>query len=229
MILNPLSQNLVGYEDPKLYSRSVNVDPSKHVFVALWDMMQGVLEDCQEADHPGFAVAAPQTGFNINAVFYDLKSHYPDGIADQESLFETEGTPQSPPQTPLPRTGLIQNLNIEQYIGDKETRTEGCLSFPHIFPARTLRYPSVEASGFIMGSKHERPQRFRGYYTGLFAHVLQHEFDHVQGRVFIERLDGPGSMTPPLDFDPNLIPEYTDEIDKIIKTIVKALTTGSFK
>jgi peptide deformylase len=66
---------------------------------------------------------------------------------------------------------------------DEETDDEGCLSFPGLaYP--TKRSYSVVASGFDM---HGEPVTLEG--TGHLARCVQHETDHLDGVLFIDRLD----------------------------------------
>ena len=67
--------------------------------------------------------------------------------------------------------------------GDEETDDEGCLSLPGLqFP--TPRAPRVVASGFNM---YGDPVIIEG--TELLARCVQHETDHLDGILFIDRLD----------------------------------------
>jgi peptide deformylase len=67
--------------------------------------------------------------------------------------------------------------------GDEETDDEGCLSLPGLlFP--TPRAPRVVASGFNM---YGDPVIVEG--TELLARCVQHETDHLDGILFIDRLD----------------------------------------
>jgi peptide deformylase len=70
-----------------------------------------------------------------------------------------------------------------QLSADEETDEEGCLSFP------ALQYPTprsygVVAAGFDM---HGEPVTLEG--TGQLARCVQHETDHLDGILFIDRLD----------------------------------------
>jgi len=66
---------------------------------------------------------------------------------------------------------------------DEETDDEGCLSFPGLaFP--TSRSFGVVAKGFNM---HGEPVTIEG--SGLLARCVQHETDHLDGILFIDRLD----------------------------------------
>ncbi len=66
---------------------------------------------------------------------------------------------------------------------DEETDDEGCLSFPGLaYP--TKRSHGVVAKGFDM---HGEPVTLEG--TGHLARCVQHETDHLDGVLFIDRLD----------------------------------------
>ena len=66
---------------------------------------------------------------------------------------------------------------------DQETDEEGCLSFPGLSYPPPRSY-GVVATGFDM---HGEPVTLEG--TGQLARCLQHETDHLDGVLFIDRLD----------------------------------------
>jgi peptide deformylase len=67
--------------------------------------------------------------------------------------------------------------------GEEESDDEGCLSLPGLqFP--TPRAPRVLAKGFDM---HGEPITIEG--TELLARCVQHETDHLDGVLFIDRMD----------------------------------------
>ncbi len=67
--------------------------------------------------------------------------------------------------------------------GDQEIDEEGCLSFPGLqYP--TERAHGVVATGFDM---HGEPVTVQG--AGQLARCVQHETDHLDGILFIDRLD----------------------------------------
>lgn len=61
--------------------------------------------------------------------------------------------------------------------------SEGCLSIPDV-RAEVSRYESVEVSG---QDKHGEPMSFTA--SGLLARCVQHETDHLDGVMFLQRLD----------------------------------------
>ena len=76
---------------------------------------------------------------------------------------------------------LVNPVIVEQ--GGRVTAEEGCLSIPGVFaPVTRAEWVRVEAT-----SAEGRPVSIRG--SGLRARVLQHEMDHLDGVLFIDRLD----------------------------------------
>lgn len=81
------------------------------------------------------------------------------------------------------QVGHLINPSIIEKSGEPVELDEGCLSLPEIW-AKTPRFPSVKVSGInIQGEPVEIEA------TGLLAQVMQHEIDHLDGIVYIDRLD----------------------------------------
>ena len=79
--------------------------------------------------------------------------------------------------------GYIINPVITELSGEPELVDEGCLSVPGFFFQR-LRYPEARVSGIdINGNAVELSG------TGLMAQALQHETDHLDGKLYIEGLE----------------------------------------
>ena len=76
-------------------------------------------------------------------------------------------------------------INPVLHFPDEEEQigAEGCLSIPGIY-VDTKRRANVVASGF---NEHGEPVRLVG--TGLMARCCQHETDHLDGVLFLDRLD----------------------------------------
>jgi peptide deformylase len=78
--------------------------------------------------------------------------------------------------------GHLINPKIVSVSGEATEMDEGCLSIPEIW-GRTLRYPEVKVSGLnISGEQIELTA------TNLLAQVMQHEIDHLDGILYLERL-----------------------------------------
>ena len=76
-------------------------------------------------------------------------------------------------------------VNPELHFPDEEEQDgpEGCLSIPGVY-VDTKRRQNVVARGF---NEHGEPVRLVG--TGLMARCCQHETDHLDGILFLDRLD----------------------------------------
>lgn len=79
--------------------------------------------------------------------------------------------------------GYILNPEIVELSGEPEPMDEGCLSVPGLwFP--TMRYPYARVTGVDV---HGKPIELSG--TGVMAQALQHETDHLNGTLYLDRLD----------------------------------------
>jgi peptide deformylase len=80
--------------------------------------------------------------------------------------------------------GHLVNPVITERSEETQDDDEGCLSIPGLY-APTVRAMHCVAEGFdVTGA----PLRLEG--TGLMARCLQHEVDHLDGKLFVDRLTG---------------------------------------
>jgi peptide deformylase len=108
---------------------------------------------------PGVGLAAIQVGWDKSVLIYD--------IAPSE-----EG-----------RTlNVLINPRIVQQEGEIISENEGCLSVPE-FRADVKRYASILVEGV---DREERALRLEAH--GMLAIVLQHEIDHLKGKLFIDHI-----------------------------------------
>lgn len=78
--------------------------------------------------------------------------------------------------------GYLINPRLLSVEGEEDLIEEGCLSVPGLWQ-KVLRHPVATASGFLLdGSEIE----IRG--EGLLAQALQHEIDHLDGYLYLDRL-----------------------------------------
>ena len=82
------------------------------------------------------------------------------------------------------RIGHMVNPRIVELSEETQDGDEGCLSIPGLW-APTVRAMHAVVEGFDV---HGEPLRLEG--TGLMARALQHEVDHLDGKVFLDRLTG---------------------------------------
>ncbi|MDK2896216.1 MAG: peptide deformylase [Candidatus Atribacteria bacterium] len=84
-----------------------------------------------------------------------------------------------------PETGedlLLINPRIQSLGEEKEVEEEGCLSFPQIF-SKVERPRKATVEAFTPSGKEIVIEA-----EGFLARILQHEIDHLQGILFIDRL-----------------------------------------
>jgi peptide deformylase len=79
--------------------------------------------------------------------------------------------------------GHLINPKLEETFGERELLDEGCLSLPEIW-SKTPRYPKVRVSGTTVDGEAVTIEA-----EGLLAQVFQHEIDHLDGKVYLDRLD----------------------------------------
>jgi len=80
--------------------------------------------------------------------------------------------------------GHLVNPAITERSEETQDDDEGCLSIPGLY-APTVRAMHCVAEGHDV---HGEPLRIEG--TGLLARCLQHEVDHLDGKLFVDRLTG---------------------------------------
>ncbi|MBE0544374.1 MAG: peptide deformylase [Verrucomicrobia bacterium] len=124
--------------------------------------------------HKGVGLAAQQVGRALQLTVIDVR-----GITDRPSTLELDGKPADVPDfMPL----VLLNPEI-QPVGERVAGPEGCLSFPEIF-ADITRPDLVEVKALDEKGK---PIAFRA--GGLLSRAVQHEVDHLNGILFIDRMD----------------------------------------
>jgi peptide deformylase len=78
--------------------------------------------------------------------------------------------------------GYLINPRIVELSGELSEIDEGCLSVPGLWE-KTPRYPNAVAEGINL-----KGEVIRISGTGLLAQALQHECDHLDGMVYLDRL-----------------------------------------
>jgi len=122
----------------------------------------------------GVGLAAQQIGQALQLTVIDVS-----GITDRPSTLELDGKPADVDAfMPL----VLINPEVTA-AGEKVTGPEGCLSFPEIY-ADVSRAGTVDVKAL---DKSGKPISFRC--GGLLARAVQHETDHLNGILFIDRMD----------------------------------------
>lgn len=149
------------YGHPVLREISKPLESAPEGFKELVDQM---FEAMYESE--GVGLAAPQIGKNIQLVVIDA-----DPVA--ESFPECAG-----------RKMVLVNPKVEVLDGDEVLRSEGCLSLPGI----SEKVPRVEHIRLTWLDENfvEHTEEI----SGFLARIVQHECDHLDGKVFIDHISG---------------------------------------
>jgi peptide deformylase len=102
--------------------------------------------------------------------------------ANQVGIAQRIFVAEIPTKSGLPARYVVINPTLNARSRETETVEEGCLSFPGIF-GPVERHLQVEVTGLDLQGK---TVTIAG--AGLLARALQHELDHLDGLVFVERM-----------------------------------------
>jgi len=159
---------VVKYGHPALRQKGERIEkvtPEIKILVA--DMFETM-----HTNH-GIGLAAQQVGKALQLAVFDVRE-----VKDRPSWLELDGKPADVNEfMPL----VLINPEIKPG-GEPATGGEGCLSFPEIF-AEITRPESVDVKALNQKGK---PVEFRC--GGLLARAIQHEVDHLNGILFIDRM-----------------------------------------
>ena len=160
---------IVKYGDPVLRKKGAKIDAiTPDIKKLIADMFATI-----EARH-GVGLAAQQVGVAKQLTVIDVRA-----VTDRPSTLELDGQPAD--------VAVIMPLVLINPVvtpaGEPVTGGEGCLSFPEIF-ADIARPGTVDVQAL---DAHGKPIAFRC--GGLLARAVQHETDHLNGLLFIDRMD----------------------------------------
>ncbi|MDA0578166.1 MAG: peptide deformylase, partial [Verrucomicrobia bacterium] len=85
------------------------------------------------------------------------------------------------PEPPIPMPAVMINPRIETAEGE-QVGNEGCLSFPEIY-AKIRRAAKVRVTYMDLDGKTQSAD-----VEGLLARAVQHELDHLNGVLFVDRM-----------------------------------------
>jgi peptide deformylase len=124
--------------------------------------------------YKGVGLAAQQVGHALQITVIDVR-----GVTDRPSSLELKGKPAEVAEM-MPLVLINPELTL---AGETAAGPEGCLSFPEVF-AEITRPQFVDVKALNDKGK---PIEFRA--GGLLARAIQHEWDHLHGILFIDRMD----------------------------------------
>ncbi|MBX7231094.1 MAG: peptide deformylase [Bdellovibrionales bacterium] len=158
---------ILKYPDPRLRKKCA---PVKEVTAELKQLAQDMLETMYHAR--GIGLAAAQVNKQIRLVVIDIRPK-------EEGRYKVDQLTEWEKQTPMPL--IVFNPEVVKRDG-KTTYDEGCLSVPTYFET-VERAKNIELKGMdLTGKEFVLPM------DGLLAICVQHEIDHLDGKLFIDRL-----------------------------------------
>ncbi len=162
---------IVAYGDSVLKKVGEEIDKD---YPALKDLIANMFETMYEAS--GVGLAAPQVGKSIRLFIVDGSP-----FAEDDEEEDNDG--------PDPRAKGIEDFKkvfinpvIEKEEGEEWGFTEGCLSIPKI-REEVFRKEKVTISYY------DEDWNFKEEtYDGYAARIIQHEYDHIEGKLFTDHL-----------------------------------------
>lgn len=152
--------SIVRMGHPALREPALPVDPDGLAAPAMQQLVDDMVDTMRDAG--GVGLAAPQVGRSIQLFVYEA--------VDEE---EPEGT------IPL---RVVVNPMVEPLSGELVYDWEGCLSIPDL-RGLTPRHPAVRVRALD-----RRGQPLLYVAEGFEARIVQHEFDHLNGVLFLDRM-----------------------------------------
>ncbi len=157
---------IVAYGDPVLRKKAVDIPADypnlKEILENMWATMY---------DASGVGLAAPQVGMPIRIFLVDTSP-----FADDPDLSDDEQQ-----QLAGFKKAFI-NAHIVEENGEEWAFNEGCLSIPNV-REDVFRQEEVTIKYYDENFKEHTDT-----YNGLVARVIQHEYDHIEGVLFTDKI-----------------------------------------
>ena len=161
--------DIVKYGHPVLRERGVKI---KAITPEIKQLIADMFETMYHSK--GVGLAAQQVAVAQQLTVIDVR-----GIEERPSTLELNGKP-ADVEAFMPL--VLINPKVTP-VGEPVAGPEGCLSFPEIF-AEIRRAPNVEVRAL---NERGEPISFRA--GGLLARAVQHEVDHLNGVLFIDKMN----------------------------------------
>jgi peptide deformylase len=155
--------------------RALSGDVSERLFKSqeLKDFVRLMLVTMKEA--PGVGLAAPQLGVPLRMFVF--------GDTDNNTRYLTAEEREQRGRVVIGPEVWI-NPSFTPISDKKVTFFEGCLSIPG-FQAKVERYEEIELRGFDENGDEKSALQLRGWP----ARIVQHEIDHLDGILYVDRMD----------------------------------------
>ncbi len=157
---------IIAYGDPVLRKKAKAIDSE---YPKLEELIESMYETTYNAY--GVGLAAPQIGLSIRMFIVDTSPFAEDETLSDEEINELKDF----------KCTFINAKMLEE-IGDEWAFNEGCLSIPNI-REDVFRNPQIKIE--------YQDENFNTHvkeFSGLLARVIQHEYDHIEGVLFTDKI-----------------------------------------
>lgn len=165
MSIRPENLSILHYPADSLRAKAAPIERVTDEVRSVVGRMVDLMYDAE-----GIGLAAPQVGVSWRLFVLDVPP-----TEDDERSIHAE------PPTATPGPMAFINPRIEKYIGPPIRGEEGCLSLPEI-RGEVLRPPEV-----IVRALDAHGDEFTFHAAGLLARCIQHENDHLDGVLIMDR------------------------------------------
>lgn len=157
---------IVAYGDPVLRKKAVEIPKE---YANLKQIVADMFETMYNAN--GVGLAAPQVGLSLRLFVVDTEPFSDDEDLTLEEQEKLAGFKKA-----------FINATIVKEEGEEWGFNEGCLSIPEV-REDVYRHERITIEYFD-----EDFNKHTDVYDGLIARVIQHEYDHIEGILFTDRL-----------------------------------------
>jgi len=167
--------SILQYGDPILRAKGKQIE---NIDDRVRELAQNMIETMHAAN--GVGLAAPQVGESLQLTVLDVSQ-----VEDRPTTMKLNGEDVDP-ATAMPLVLINPQINLGR---ETETGTEGCLSFPEITgEIERAKSITIRAQN-LNGEPIEIETR------GFLARAIQHEVDHLNGILFIDRMSSVAKTT----------------------------------
>lgn len=156
---------IVAYGHPVLRKVAVDIEkdyPQLDKLISdMWDTMY---------NSNGVGLAAPQINKDIRLFVIDTQQMFSNMSDDEKKEYPDEPG----------YKGVFINAHITELEGEEWAYNEGCLSIPKI------REDIIRQETVTLEYMNEHFEKQTNTFSGLTARVILHEYDHIEGKLFID-------------------------------------------
>ena len=157
---------IFAYGEPVLRKKGAVIDKD---YPKLEELLENMFETMYEAS--GIGLAAPQIGHPIRLFLVDASPFAEDEDLSEEECASLENFKK-----------VFINAQVVDQVGDEWAFNEGCLSIPDV------REDVFRQSDIVIEYQDENFEKHKDTFTGIAARIIQHEYDHIEGILFTDKL-----------------------------------------